>query len=326
MARRRIGIVGAGAFGTSLAICYSKWNDVLLMSGFEEQVRSMKPRRMSEFLPDFRIPDEVCIDTMVNALSTELDYVLWCLPTQPSVRVLNEMKHLINGRSVVICSKGFAQDGTFLMDAFEKLLPDSKIACLSGPNFATEIAECTQSAADIAMHNCEDSMEFASALSTEYFRLVPGGDVIGVQLCGAAKNVIAIACGIANGLGLGMNAHSALLSISMREISELGSRIGAKRDTFLGLCGVGDIVLTASNSGSRNMSLGKKVANGSDAGSVVKSAMAVCEGYDSTRHLVKLARENGVTLPVCEAVCKVLFDGESSSLILDILRDPGHSA
>jgi glycerol-3-phosphate dehydrogenase (NAD(P)+) len=317
---RRIGIVGAGAFGTSLAICYSKEFDVVLFSAFDGQVQSMRLSRVSEFLPGFRIPDNVGIVPLSDISRELFDYLLWCLPSRPSLQVLCDIKSLIDGGDIVICSKGVAEDGRFLSEAFAEALPSSKIACLSGPNFAAEIAGCAQSAADIALDDPTDAEKFALELSTKSFRLVPRSDTIGVQLCGVVKNVIAIACGIADGLGLGMNAHSALLSVSIREIAELGLRLGALRETVFGLCGIGDIVLTASSCDSRNTTLGKRIAHGDDAEAVIKSTAAVCEGYDSTRHVVDLARRTGVELPVCEAVHGILFNKQPPSLILDVLR------
>jgi glycerol-3-phosphate dehydrogenase (NAD(P)+) len=317
----KIGVFGAGAFGTALAICYSDDHDVLLLSIFDEQVASISKRRESDFLPGFSIPDSVKIDLILNIPQYELDYLLWCVPTKPSVELLSNVSHLVNGIDIVICSKGFTHDGQFLNDAFAKSLPKSKIAFLSGPNFATEIAMRAQSAANIAIDNQADSNEFSSHLSVKHFKLVPICDMIGAQICGAAKNVIAIACGISAGLGLGLNAHAALMSISMMEIANLGFKIGARQETFFGLCGIGDVVLTASSCGSRNTILGKKIADGEDAASVVRSSAAVCEGYDSTRHIVNLAKAHGVELPVCEAVYNILFEGGKPSLVSDILHN-----
>jgi glycerol-3-phosphate dehydrogenase (NAD(P)+) len=281
----------------------------------------MRRLRKSEFLQGGGIPDTVDIDIISNISQYKLDYLLWCIPTKPSVELLGEVGYLINGTDVVICSKGFTHDGRFLEDAFTEALPESKIAFLAGPNLATEIAMRVPSAANIAINNRADSIKFASNLSVGHFKLIPICDTLGVQICGAAKNVIAIACGIATGLGLGVNAHSALLSISITEVSNLGLKIGAKLRTFIGLCGVGDAVLTASSCDSRNASLGKRIASGEDAASVVRSTAAVCEGYYSAEHIVNLAKRHTVELPVCEAVYKILFEDGDPSLIPNILHN-----
>jgi glycerol-3-phosphate dehydrogenase (NAD(P)+) len=143
--------------------------------------------------------------------------------------------------------------------------------------------------------------------------------MLGVQVCGASKNVIAIACGIVSGLGLGQNARSALLSFAIREIINLGLSIGAKERTFLGLCGMGDLILTASSSNSRNTSLGEKIAAGLDAESIIKADTAVCEGYEASKQIRGLSDKCRVQMPICSAVYQVLHHKGDPRTIVDVI-------
>ncbi|MDR3031026.1 MAG: hypothetical protein LBU35_01410, partial [Holosporales bacterium] len=154
---RKIGILGAGAFGTALSISYSKDYQVSLYSGFEDHVKSMKETRRNEFFEEFQIPDNVNIDVVDNLEKNAFDYIFWGFPVKPSVEILNSLKNIINGSNIVICSKGLDNNGGFLFESFKKLLPDSKIGYLSGPNFAVELAEYKLSMADIALENSSDS-------------------------------------------------------------------------------------------------------------------------------------------------------------------------
>ncbi|MDR0630526.1 MAG: NAD(P)H-dependent glycerol-3-phosphate dehydrogenase [Holosporales bacterium] len=318
---KSVGILGAGAFGTSLAICYIAKHNVSLFSVYDDHITAMKLSGKNEFLPGFLLPDIINIDNLSNIKGEEFDYILWCFPTEPSCAILNSIKHLIDGNNIVICSKGFAIDGNFLAHAFQELLPNSTIACLAGPNFASELASCKISAANIASDDINISESFASNLSTESFKLFPIDDKIGAQLCGAAKNVIAIACGMVLGFDLGKNTHSALLSFAIAEITRLGMAIGAKPATFLNLCGIGDLVLTTSSCDSRNTALGKKIANGLKIESIIKSEAAVCEGYGAARHIFNLAKDNKIEMPICETVYRILFEHASRDSILNIFQD-----
>ncbi|MDR1233754.1 MAG: NAD(P)H-dependent glycerol-3-phosphate dehydrogenase [Holosporales bacterium] len=315
----KVGVLGAGAFGTSLAICFSNNCAVSLFSFFDEHVRAMKLSRRNEFLSDFEIPKNIRIDNAYNISSVDVfDYYLWVLPVKPSISILNDIKNIINGQNIIICSKGLTQDGNFLVDDFGALLPDSKIGYLSGPNFATEIAALKPSASDIAFHDISDAEECASKLSNKYLRLRPMDDMVGIQLCGAIKNVIAIASGIVLGLELGQNALTALLSFAMLETRKLGLKLGAKEETFCGLCGLGDLVLTVSSLNSRNTSLGKKVAEGIDPETIINSDTTVYEGYDASKQIFNLVQRLGVEMPICTTIYKILHEKAGYRSIMDV--------
>ncbi|MDR1289132.1 MAG: NAD(P)H-dependent glycerol-3-phosphate dehydrogenase [Holosporales bacterium] len=320
MTKTRIGILGAGAFGTSLAICFSKNCSVSLMSFFPEHVDAMRSTRTNSFLPGFRLSDDIVIGDFSGISAEDFDYLLWALPVKPSLDVLENIKGNIDGSAVIICSKGLAQNGNFLVDEFKSRLPNSKIGCLSGPNFAAELAEFRYSASNVAFDHIDDAIECTSRLSNQYFKLAPCDDIIGIQLCGAAKNVVAIACGIVSGLDLGQNTHSALLAFAMSEIRELGLRLGAKDQTFSGLCGFGDLVLTASSPDSRNMNLGRMLADGSDPSSIITSNSVVYEGFETSRQIFELAKRHKIEMPICGSVYMILHEKSPPDSILNVFN------
>ncbi|MDR2667358.1 MAG: NAD(P)H-dependent glycerol-3-phosphate dehydrogenase [Holosporales bacterium] len=317
---KSIGILGAGAFGTALALVFSKNFNVTLFSCFDEHVEMMVNNRINEFLSDVTLPDNINIKATKHLEKSVFDYLFWVFPVAPSIDILDDIKDKLDGTTVVIGSKGLSVSSQFLLSVFETNLPNSRIAYLAGPNFAADLAFDKMAAADVATRSLTHATSLASELSTETFKLYPTDDIIGIQICGAMKNVIAIACGISDGLNLGASMHAAILSFAIAEMKGLGIKLGARETTFYGLCGIGDLVLTSSSALSRNMSFGMRIAQGEKIDYVLSKNKAVCEGYDSVSHIVQLAKQNQVELSICNTVHDILFCNSDPKSIINVFK------
>lgn len=318
MAKKAIGILGAGAFGTALAIVYHKLFDITLFSCFENHVSDMKNTRINEFLPDVKIPDNINIELTENLKNYKFDYIFWVFPISPTKELLTSFQNYLNGTDIIICSKGILSDSTFISDLFKKSLPNSTIGYLAGPNFAIELVHNNFSAADISFENIKKSIEVANELSTENFKLNPINDMIGIQICGAIKNIMAIGSGIIKGLNLGKNTYAAYLNLALKEMEIFGMKLGAQKETFYGLCGLGDLILTTSTSDSRNTSLGISIAQGKNI-TEAKNDL-VYEGYSTLRQVLALGDYNDISLPVCKIIYKIVFESSSPDSILNVFK------
>lgn len=318
MLKKSIGILGAGAFGTALAIVYHKLFNISLFSCFENHVSDMKNSRINDFFPDIRIPNDINIELTENLRNYKFDYIFWVFPISPTKELLMNFKNYLNQTNIIICSKGILSDSTFLSDLFRKTLPNSSIGYLAGPNFAIELANNNFSAADIVFKDINKSIQVANELSTENFKLNSIDDMIGAQICGAMKNIIAIGAGLINGLNFGKNTYAAYLNLALKEMKTLGIALGAKEETFYGLCGLGDLILTTSSSDSRNTSLGINIAQGKNINEAISKS--ACEGYSTLKQVLTLADNNNISLPICNVIYKIIFESFSPDSILNVFK------
>ncbi len=317
---KRISILGAGAFGTSLAIAYSgNYDEVLLYSCFQDHVDTTNKNRINEFLPQFELPGNVSM-RLLDKHDTSIadsDYVFWAFPVKVTRDIIGATKNVFAESNVVICSKGILDNGTYLFNLFEDELRGSIISYLAGPNFAIDLASHKVSCANIAARNMDNAKRFAQDLSNNILKLYPTDDVDGIQICSAVKNVIAIACGIISGLQLGHDAHAAIITLGLNELCRLGNALGCKNETFLSFCGIGDMILTSSSELSRNMSLGKSLID-NEPNVCVNNPNATCEGYNTISQLLKIASDNNVSMPVCEMVGKIIRGERTAHNIVDV--------
>jgi glycerol-3-phosphate dehydrogenase (NAD(P)+) len=313
----RIGVIGAGSWGTTLADLLSrKGHDVTLWCYEPELVAEMRTTGInSRYLPEITLsPRLTCTNSLDHAVA-DAGLVLFVSPTQVMRAVLGQvLPHLPEGIPLVSASKGI-ELGTLLTmsQLFRQLLPESRhreIAVLSGPSFAREVARQMPTVVTVAA--CDDGVarQVQTAFTTDCFRVYTNRDLVGVELGGAIKNVIAIAAGISDGLGFGHNTRAALITRGLAEMTRLGRALGADPATFAGLAGMGDLVLTCTGDLSRNRTVGIRIGQGETLEAILASMTMVAEGVKTTESAWMLAQRHGVEMPIIEQVYRVLHGGK----------------
>jgi glycerol-3-phosphate dehydrogenase (NAD(P)+) len=305
--------VGAGSWGTTLANLLCGRGDAVTLWAFEPEVADEINRRHRNdlFLPDAPLLPGVAATTDLDAAVEGAALVVSAAPSHAVRRVMaGAASRLAPGAVVVSASKGLEPDTHKRMTEVlaEVLPPGTAIAALSGPTFAREVYERQPTAAVTASGVPEVARRAQEAVRVPYFRLYTNDDVVGVELAGALKNVVAIAAGILDGLGLGNNPRAALITRGLAEITRLGVALGARPATFAGLAGMGDLLLTATGPLSRNRSLGLEVGRGRTLEEVQARRLSVAEGVGTARAALELAAQVGVELPIAREVASVLFE------------------
>jgi glycerol-3-phosphate dehydrogenase (NAD(P)+) len=326
MTFKHAGVIGAGAWGTALAQVAARAGlQVTLQAREPEVVASIAAdRENTMFLAGVKLEDAIAASADMAALAA-CDLILAVPPAQHLRSALAALKpHLQAGAPVVLCSKGVEQGTLKLMsDVAAEVLPGQPIAVLSGPSFAGEVARGLPTAVTLA---CEDEtlgQTIGQAIAIPTFRPYWADDVIGAEAGGAVKNVLAIACGISEGKGLGRSAHAALITRGFAELTRLAVALGGKTETVAGLCGLGDLVLTCSSPQSRNMSVGLALGGGQTLEQALAGKVSVAEGVASAPAVRALARSLGVETPICEAVAAILAgEVDVDSAILGLLSRP----
>jgi glycerol-3-phosphate dehydrogenase (NAD(P)+) len=320
------GVIGAGAWGTALAQV-AGWAglDVLLQAREPEVVESIRTRRINEaFLPGVVIDDHVSVTGDLADLGA-CDLILAVPPAQHMRSTLQAFAaHHRPGVPVILCSKGIERGSLKLMtDVLAETLPAAPAAVLSGPSFAGEVARGLPSAVTLACADEALGEALMGTLSAPGFRPYLATDLIGAEVGGAIKNVLAIACGIAEGRGLGRSAHAALITRGFAEMTRMGVALGGQAETVAGLCGLGDLVLTCSSPQSRNMSLGLALGQGQTVEQALAGKRSVAEGYESAPAVRELAAKMGVDMPISLAVA-ALLNGETTveAVIENLLSRP----
>ncbi len=316
------GVIGAGAWGTALAQV-AGWAglDVLLQAREPEVVESIRARRINEaFLPGIVLDDHVSVTTELADLGA-CDLILAVPPAQHMRSTLAAFAaHHRPGVPVILCSKGIERGTLKLMtDVLAETLPAAPAAVLSGPSFAAEVARGLPSAVTLACADDALGEALMETLSAPAFRPYLAHDLIGAEVGGAIKNVLAIACGISEGRGLGRSAHAALITRGFAEMTRMGVALGGQAETVAGLCGLGDLVLTCSSPQSRNMSLGLALGQGQTVEQALAGKRSVAEGYESAPAVRELAGKMGVDMPISLAVAALLAGETTVQGMIDAL-------
>lgn len=306
------GVIGAGAWGTALAqVCARAGLEVTLQAREAEVVASVNQAHENAlFLPGVALEPAIRAAPDMSALAA-CDLILAVAPAQHLRSALAALApHLKPDVPVVLCAKGVEQGSLKLMtEVAAETIPGAPIAVLSGPSFAGEVARGLPTAVTLACDDETLARAIARAIATPTFRPYVAGDMIGAEAGGAVKNVLAIACGVVEGKGLGRSAHASVITRGFAELTRFAVALGARAETLNGLCGLGDLVLTCSSPQSRNMSVGLALGQGLTLEQALAGKLSVAEGVASAPAVRALARKLGVETPICEAVAAIL-DGE----------------
>lgn len=309
----RMGVIGGGAFGTAMAcVLRRSRHEVLLWAREPEVVSAINERHANAlFLAGVELDSGIRATTELAEATRGAELVLMAVPAQHVRGVALAMASALSpGTPVVSCSKGIERGSCALMpQVLAEALPEARIAVLSGPSFAREIAADLPCGVALACSDRSLGKKLAAAIANPRFCVHAGDDVAGTALGGVMKNVVAIACGAAAGRRLGESAHATLLALGLLETVRLGRALGARAETFLGLAGAGDMSLSAASLQSRNTSLGFALGEGRRLGEVLAGRREVTEGVHSVEAIVALARRVGVEMPVAAAVDQVLHHG-----------------
>lgn len=322
----RIAVLGAGAWGTALAIAFHRSHEIRLWSRAGHGRDALIRDRQSPYLPGITVPQAITLDDDFSRAVGEADLLLAATPTSGLRETLEAVCRVRRDPDLLFACKGFeAATGALPHEVVADALPDARrVGALSGPSFADEVARGLPAALTIASADGAFASATASALNGPHLRLYSSTDLVGVELGGALKNVIAIAAGVADGLGLGRNARAALITRGLAEIARLGAALGGRPETFMGLTGLGDLALTCTGDLSRNRTVGLRLAKGEALTTILHSLGHVSEGVASAKAAAALASRHGIDMPITSAVCRVLFDGEAPARAVESLlaRDP----
>ncbi len=309
-----VAVLGSGSWGTALAVHLGRAGHRTILWGIEtdELVAMTRDRVNTRYLPGVTLPDRVEIEHDFERAVAEADQLLIVVPSHAFREVLERAKPLLRpGQRVAWATKGFElSTGKLPHDvATEVLGPGVPIAVLSGPTFAREVGAGLPSAMTVASTDADYAMQLARTISGENFRAYASNDMVGVEVGGAVKNVLAIGAGISDGLGFGANTRVALITRGLAEMMRLGVALGADRDTFMGLAGLGDLVLTCTDNQSRNRRCGLLLAAGKTPEQAQAEIGQVVEGVLAARAVHEVAERLGVVMPISEQIYRVLYQG-----------------
>ncbi|WP_439124799.1 NAD(P)H-dependent glycerol-3-phosphate dehydrogenase [Marivita sp.] len=319
---KRLAVIGAGAYGTALAHVIAQDGTQVSLWARDEEVAGHINRssRNAHYLPDIILAPSITATHQLKDALRDADAVMIVVPSHAIRSVARAMRpYILAGIPITVCAKGIEADtGCLMSQIVEDELPGHTVGALSGPTFATELAAGHPSAATLAFSfdqpdrlDPENSAaaRMAMTLATPAFRTYLSDDLVGVEIGGAVKNVIAIACGMMRGAGFAENTRAALITRGLDEMKALAEALGGRRETVTGLSGIGDLTLTCSSTTSRNMSLGVQLGSGLERDACFDGKRTIVEGEANAKSVTDLAHKLSVPMPICETVCGILHDG-----------------
>ena len=322
----KIGVIGAGAWGTALANVLADKGLYVSLWAFEQQVCEdiLESRENKMFLPGAPLSPNIHPSNDLDEVAANKKMLLLVVPSHVFRSVVVQLVHYPAEETMVVtASKGIENETHLTMSGIlQQLLPPrlkNRIAVLSGPSFAKEVAKKIPTLVTVGAFDPAVAEAVQDIFATPYFRVYTNRDVIGVEVGGALKNVMAIAAGISDGLGLGYNTRAAMITRGLTEIQRLGVRLGADPKTFTGLAGLGDLVLTCTGDLSRNWTLGHKIGQGMKLEAILSDTRTVAEGVKTTKSVYNMSRKLGVEMPIAEQVYRMLYEDLDPKEALQIL-------
>ena len=310
---KNIAIIGSGSWGVALAIHLAKLgNKVKIWSFMQEEADLINNEKKCKFLPEITLPEGIYCTTSYEEAIKDSEIILHVTPSKFIRNTVKEYKKYVTNQTIVICTKGFEKETLSSLDeVFKQEIPNVKLAVLSGPSHAEEVSKAVPTAMVIASEDEKIANELRDIFMNENLRVYTSKDVKGVELGGALKNIIAFCAGVAAGIGLGDNTFAALITRGLCEISRLGVALGGKYETFYGLTGLGDLIVTCLSEHSRNRTAGKLMGQGKTLEEARNQIGMVIEGVDNIEVAYELAKKYNVDMPIVNAVYDMLYNNLS---------------
>lgn len=307
---KKIAIIGSGSWGVALAVHLAKkGNEVKIWSFLQEEADIINNNRKCKFLPEIDLPENIHCYTNFEETLKETDIILHVTPSKFVRNIIKQYKDLVKNQPIVMCAKGFEKETLYTLDEIIKEeLPEKRYAVLSGPSHAEEVSKGIPTAMVVASENDELNTQIQDLFMNETMRVYTSHDIKGVELGGALKNIIAFCAGIASEIGLGDNSYAALITRGLTEISRLGVKLGGSKDTFYGLTGLGDLIVTCLSEHSRNRKAGRLIGAGKTLEQTKYEVGMTIESIDNIDVAYELSRKYNVEMPIVNAVYDILYN------------------
>lgn len=307
---KNIAIIGTGSWGTAIAIHLAKMGHSIKMWSYEqEEIDLINKEKKCKFLPGVNLPINIKASNDFKEVIENTEYIFHVTPSHVTRNIVKQYKEYVTNQPIIICSKGFEKESKKTLEEVTKEeLPNTDVVVLSGPSHAEEVAKAIPTAIVLASNNNDILFNIQNLLMNENMRIYLSNDVKGVELGGALKNIIALCAGVISEMNLGDNTFAALITRGLSEISKLGVNLGGKQETFYGLSGLGDLIVTCSSELSRNRKAGKLLAQEKDIEEIKKEVGMVIEGIENIEVAYQLANQYHIEMPIVNAVYDVLYN------------------
>ena len=307
---KNIAVIGSGSWGMALAIHLAKCgNNIKVWSFSEEEENIINNEKRCKFLPNVEIPDNIICSTNFEEVIKDTEFILHVTPSKFTRDIFKQYKQFVGNKPVIICSKGFEKESLKTLDeVIKEEMPEVRLGVLSGPSHAEEVSVAVPTVLVIASKDEEILEMIQKTFMCPEMRIYTSSDVKGVELGGALKNIIAFCAGVASGIGLGDNTFAALVTRGLGELTRLGVALGGEKDTFYGLSGLGDLIVTCLSEHSRNRKAGKLIGQGKTLEEAKKEVGMVIESIANIEVAYELGRKNNVYMPIVEMVYKVIYE------------------